>query len=246
MMASPGRLPLGRGSASRALLGMLCALALSTSASVAQSPKASATLGRLALMHRYPLLRRRSARSRQSSSASAVNRRKRVVAAGSAEAMLTYREDRSVTRLTFRITEAVAAIPASLYRTGKAEFVSIRIKNVEIPLAPRSVAWRERGLQAGGYSLRILCINIINVKDRAPPPTPYTFWRHHDQIQIAATGVETGETCRRTTVFQSEPQRLVKQDRASHVVCGQCDGTDACQHYRPLCLQTRQHGTFTK
>ena len=95
MMASPGRLPLGRGSRRVRSLGMLCALALSTSASVAQAPKACAAhlvgWAPMQISAAVQAIRR----SRQSSSASAVNRRKRVVAAGSAEAMLTYREDRS-------------------------------------------------------------------------------------------------------------------------------------------------------
>src|ERR1019366_9049858 len=130
-------------------------------------------------------------------------------------------------------TRPAATSPRS-QRPGKAEFVPVRVANVEIALAPRRVARGEVRRQAGLLGACILSIDIVDVEDGAAPPRQGSLSGNQRQVQIAATGAEAGERRVRSAVVQFEPERPVERDRACHVVRRQGDRADAFDHARSL------------
>jgi hypothetical protein len=102
-------------------------------------------------------------------------------------------------------------------RSREAKFVSIRVDEVEISLAPRRVAWSECGRQAGRESALVLGVDIINIEDCATPPAPCPLSRHRREVQIAAASMKAGEVRIWTPILEREAERPIERNRTGHI-----------------------------
>ena len=78
-------------------------------------------------------------------------------------------------------------------RFRKAQFVAVRVDDVEIALIPFRVAGGKLGLQALRHGVPVHAVHIQYVKDHPAPPRPALILGRSNEVEIAPTGVETGE-----------------------------------------------------
>jgi hypothetical protein len=109
---------------------------------------------------------------------------------------------------------------------SEAKFVTIRVGQVEEPLAPFGIAWCCVWTVAGRNHARMEGVNVGMVEDNTSPPRPIPLGRLGDEIEIVGSSPKARKRCIVTTMNDLKSQHAIEADGARHVVGGQRDGTD--------------------
>src|SRR3990170_6203435 len=102
---------------------------------------------------------------------------------------------------------SVDTLPDEGFR--KAQFMAVRVGDVEVALAPFRVARGKLGLQALRHGVPVHAVHVRYVKDHPPPPRPALILGRSDEIEIALARVETRDRSRRPAVSNGKTQRRV-------------------------------------
>jgi hypothetical protein len=128
---------------------------------------------------------------------------------------------------------------------SEAKFVTIRVRQVEEPLAPFGIARCCVWTVAGCNHARMEGVNIGMVKDNTSPPRPISLGRLGDEIEKAGSSPKARKRCVvTTTVNDLKSQHAIKADGARHIMGRQRDGTDALDHRGNAPLRTGLAGIF--
>ncbi len=120
--------------------------------------------------------------------------------------------------------------PFSLYESlSEAQFMPVRICNVEEALAPRRIL-RRIGLQASCDEYVIVCICVVDAKYDASPPAVLVRWGGC-KIYEGVAGSKARKL-NRSIPDERETEFLVEPDRAGHVVNRKCHSADVLDQHR--------------
>lgn len=97
-------------------------------------------------------------------------------------------------------------------------------------LAPFGIPWRRLRSITSCEHARIEDVDVGMVEDHTSPPRPLSLRRLRDQIEKAGSSPEACKRSALSTMNDLKSQHAVESDGTRHVVCGQCDGTDALDH----------------
>ena len=117
-------------------------------------------------------------------------------------------------------------------RPGEAQFMAVRIGQVEEALAPGGIHRSSVGFQARGDGLGVEGVHVGDVEDDPAPSPSLVIVRSGDQVQVAGARMQAGEGCPLTTVTDGEAQGAIEADCAGHVASHQADGTDSLDCWR--------------
>ena len=125
---------------------------------------------------------------------------------------------------------SVITLPFSLYESlSEAQFMPVRICNVEEALAPRRIL-RRIGLQASCDEYVIVCICVVNAKYDASPPAVLVSWGRC-KINKGVASSKARELSR-SILDEREAELLVEPDGAGHVVNRKCRSADVLDRHR--------------
>jgi hypothetical protein len=115
---------------------------------------------------------------------------------------------------------------------SEAEFVTIRVGQVEEPLAPFGITriWSVTGRD----HVRMEGVNVRVVKDNTSPPGPIPLDRLGDEIEITCSSPKARKRRVLTTISDFKSQHAIEANGTWHIVGGQRDGTNALDHRRML------------
>src|SRR6476661_128654 len=113
---------------------------------------------------------------------------------------------------------------------SEAKFVTIRVRQVEEPFPPFTIARCRVWTVAGRDHARMEGINVGMVEDNASPPRPISLGRLGDEIEVVGSSTKARKRCVVTTINDLKSQYAIKAHGARHIVSGQRDGTDALDH----------------
>src|SRR3990172_8670126 len=97
-----------------------------------------------------------------------------------------------------------ATLPGEGFR--KAQFMAVRVGDVEIALTPFRGARGKPGLQTLLHGVPVHAVHVRYVKDHPAPPRPTLILGRSDEVEIAAARVETGERSRCSAVSNGKTQ----------------------------------------
>jgi hypothetical protein len=126
---------------------------------------------------------------------------------------------------------------------SEAKFVTIRVGQVEEPLAPFAIARCCVWTIPGRDHARMERVNVGMVEDNTSPPRPIPLGRLGDEIEIVDSSPKARKPCIVTTMNDHKSHHALEADGARHVVGGQRDGTDALDHRgnAPSKVRSRWH-----
>ena len=117
-----------------------------------------------------------------------------------------------------------------LHRLGEAEFMPVRVGDVEVPLTPKCVSRFVRR-QPCSFESVVVGSDIIDSKNHAAPPSRDRS-RVHLQIDERVAVPEAAEFGIRPTVDKVESENLIELHRAGHLPDGERDGTYVLNTHR--------------
>ena len=93
------------------------------------------------------------------------------------------RRSPSAVDLDLKVIHGVSGIILSQW-PSEAKFVTIRVGEMEEPLAPFGIVWRSVWTVAGRDDARMEGVNVGMVEDNTSPPRPISLGRLGDEIEI--------------------------------------------------------------
>src|SRR5215204_2442159 len=117
--------------------------------------------------------------------------------------------------------------------------MTIRVRQMEEPLAPFGIARCRVRTVTGRDHARVEGINVGMVEDDTSPPRPTPLGRLGDQIEIAGSSPKARKCGVVATVNDLKSQYAIEADCARHVVGGERNGTDALDHRENTPLKGR-------
>ena len=138
------------------------------------------------------------------------------------------------------LSRGVSSFTLSQWRS-EAKFVTIRVGEVEEPLAPFGIARCGVWTAAGRDDARMEGVNVGMVEDDTSPPRPISLGRLGDEIEIVGSGPKTSKQCVVTTMSDLKSQHAIEADGARHIVGGQRDSTDTLDHRGNAPLKLRSY-----
>ncbi len=125
---------------------------------------------------------------------------------------------------------SVITLPFSLYELlSEAQFMPVRICNVEEALPPRRIL-RRIGLQAGCDEYAIVCICVVDAEYDPSPPAVLGSWGRC-KINEGVVNSKARELSR-SILNKPEAEFLVEPDRAGHVVNRKCHSAEVLDQHR--------------
>ena len=125
-----------------------------------------------------------------------------------------------------------------LQGAGKAEFMSIRVKDVKISLSPGSIDWIGVALQSMAHQLGMEFIHVVHVKDDPSPPANRLVGGN--KVEVAATNSKARKTGAFAAIQHIQSYQVSIEDHgASHVFNREGNSADTLN--RQIFLLNEQH-----
>jgi hypothetical protein len=101
-------------------------------------------------------------------------------------------------------------------RPSEAKFVTIRVGEVEEPLAPFGIVRCRVWAVAGRDHARMEGVNVGMVEDNTSPPRPISLGRLGNEIEIAVSNPKTRKRCLVTTMNDLKAEHAIEANSARH------------------------------